>query len=354
VELLVVIAIIGILIALLLPAVQAAREAARRMQCTNNLKQLALALHNYHDVSNGFPAGMSSIHTHTITNANQYKFSAILKLCPYIEQAALFDAFVAKTDSSSYQNHPDVALNRNQVFLMCPSNSGEVPISASDNNGRNNYHIMYGDVVTGVRNTANDACNGSDNNVADNSRGMFGIKFLFKTMGAVTDGLSNSIAFSERVGLSSARGQYTPDRQKAGTALASNFSRTNSPTRLDCITASKGTAACGNSPGLQWANGDTSVNGLQTVMPPNSASCAGTDWGGELVLNTPSSNHTGGVNAAYGDGSVHFISDTINALSNGQTDSSAILKNTALGGISLWGVWGALGSVNGGESAQTP
>jgi prepilin-type processing-associated H-X9-DG protein len=72
------------------------------------------------------------------------------------------------------------------------------------------------------------------------------------------------------------------------------------------------------------------------------------------MLQTPSSNHTGGVNALFGDGSVHFISETINALTDGQSDSTVILKHTAENGISHWGVWGALGSAIGSESVSLP
>lgn len=113
VELLVVIAIIGILVALLLPAVQAAREAARRTQCTNNLKQLSLGLHNYHDVHKGFPQS---------SNSGQGTASYLCRLLPFIEQQPLFDQVTF--DNVSYTNNLDVSRNRIETFL-CPSGSEE-------------------------------------------------------------------------------------------------------------------------------------------------------------------------------------------------------------------------------------
>jgi type II secretory pathway pseudopilin PulG len=226
VELLVVIAIIGILIALLLPAVQAAREAARRMQCTNNLKQLGLAIHNYHDTNNGFPSGMSSIHK-TIVNEDQHRFATLLKLCPYMEQQGIYDAFVSKTDAISYDNWPADAANLTLPGLICPTNSGEVPFVAcgSGNAGRNSYHVMYGDVVM---------ANGNSSSVMHCPRGFFGLRYSFKGMGAISDGLSNTMAMSERVGLAAARSQYSSATPKKGTVLISSWKNAYAPTpKLD-------------------------------------------------------------------------------------------------------------------------
>src|SRR5580693_2235782 len=94
IELLVVIAIIAVLIALLLPAVQAAREAARRAQCANNLKQLGLALHNYHASWNGFPVGFLYAYQGILPNssASQYRWSALAQMAPFLQQANVFNA----------------------------------------------------------------------------------------------------------------------------------------------------------------------------------------------------------------------------------------------------------------------
>ncbi|MDR1384614.1 MAG: DUF1559 domain-containing protein [Planctomycetaceae bacterium] len=353
VELLVVIAIIGILIALLLPAVQAAREAARRMQCSNKLKQLGLAIHNYHDATKAIPAGMSAFENHT--HSDRRRFSAMVKLCPYIELQAVYDQIANKLDCGAFQNYPSDVSGKTQDAFVCPTNTGEVPISAADNHGRNNYHVMYGDTITNGDNSR--TCNDSTNSAYACPRGFFGLRLSFKGFGGISDGLSNTIAISERIGLQASRGQYNSTRPKAGTVkIGSSWNRDQTATRLQCITESQKTDAtpAGNSAGIQWGSGDTSVNGLSTVMAPNTASCAGEDWGGQMVLNTPSSNHTSGINGLYGDGSVHFISDTINTLTSGQSDASAITKSHEEAGTSIWGVWGALGSAIGGESVAIP
>jgi prepilin-type processing-associated H-X9-DG protein len=209
---------------------------------------------------------------------------------------------------------------------------------------------MYGDVVT------NGDVNTNTSTFADVShcpRGFFGLHYSFKGFEAISDGLSNTIAFSERVGLESERALYSYTMPKKGTVyITSGWGFASNVTRLQCINASKDTSAtaAGNSPGLQWTSGDTSVSGLSTVLPPNMASCAGDNWGNNLTLNTPSSSHSGGVNGCYGDGSVHFISETVNAITAGYDDSANILHHPATDGVSHWGVWGALGSANGSES----
>ncbi|MDR1493919.1 MAG: DUF1559 domain-containing protein [Planctomycetaceae bacterium] len=357
VELLVVIAIIGVLIALLLPAVQAAREAARRMQCTNHLKQLGLAVHNYHDANQALPSGMSALPNKT--EIDRRRFSALLKLCPYIELQSVYDAYSNATNIGVWKNTETLSVaGQNISFLICPTNTGEVPIVASNNQPRNSYHVMYGDTITnGMKDYSHNDYKTDADYQTSCPRGFFGLRLSFKGLGEISDGLSNTIAMSERVGLKSERGQYDSTRPKAGTVQVSAWGtdRTVAATRLQCITASKSASATpiNNSPGIQWENGDTSVNGLSTVLPPNMASCAGTNGGAAMVLNTASSNHTGGVNCSYGDGSVHFISDTINALTSGQSDSTVIMKSHEEGGATFWGVWGALGSSCGGESVST-
>ncbi|MHB8897520.1 MAG: DUF1559 family PulG-like putative transporter, partial [Thermoguttaceae bacterium] len=170
VELLVVIAIIGILIALLLPAVQAAREAARRSQCTNNLKQLMLSAHNYHDTHKAFPAGWGGTNTDNEWTSNRYQMGAFAVLSPFFEQGALYDQISSPTAGKNHQTgavsatifppfgpcpwvegdrgngsgyppwHTDIAT------LRCPSTSGRKQDGWWNDTGRTNYCLSVGDL----------------------------------------------------------------------------------------------------------------------------------------------------------------------------------------------------------------
>ncbi|MDR2704420.1 MAG: DUF1559 domain-containing protein [Planctomycetaceae bacterium] len=348
VELLVVIAIIGVLIALLLPAVQAAREAARRMQCTNKLKQLCLAVHNYHDTQKALPAGMSSVHQYPDTS--QTNFSMLVKLCPYIEAQSLFDvianASTCTPGGGTGHPFPNELRNKSFEWMVCPSAGNEEVVrdfaASDDNAGRSNYGPVFGDIVPDGAYTTSASpitCN----------RAFFGLKYSFKTMASVEDGLSNTVCFSERLGFTgSSRVNVAWDPQKPGRGnVYGDFTNRN-----DCITLGKGTCTTTrNSYGVLWVHGIPIHTGLSLVLAPNSAACQSSNvWGNSgKTLNTPSSNHTGGVNCTLGDGSVRFISETINA---GTDYTTEIPTHTATSGTSLWGIWGALGSANGSESGS--
>jgi prepilin-type N-terminal cleavage/methylation domain-containing protein/prepilin-type processing-associated H-X9-DG protein len=179
VELLVVIAIIGVLVALLLPAVQAAREAARRGQCQNHLRQVALASHNYHDTMLRFPAGWCRPH-----NA-----SAICAVLPYLEQGNKYNQFDWTQDINTAAANAAARGQDVKVFL-CPSDQGTGRFYTGVNNeptGRNNYMPNMG-------NRANFA--EVDNGVRQRANGIF-FRNSAVRMAEITDGTSNTALFSE-------------------------------------------------------------------------------------------------------------------------------------------------------------
>ena len=354
VELLVVIAIIGILIALLLPAVQAAREAARRAQCTNNLKQLGLALQNYHDVNKVFPYRKGGTATPSPTwngvESNYERKSGFIPLLPFMEQTPLYEQIrsgggtdpVAPPEGpagwnawwSVWRNSPDM--------LLCPSDNGVT----NKNDPFNSYSFCVGDQVENIR---------DDENV----RGMFGFRRTY-SMADVIDGTSNTIAMSERLcEQGSPRGQTAPTvsarqvEHVMAVAIGVGGLRT-SPSVCFTTTDGKyyvaGTGVQGRS-GVSWTDGQPIYVGITTVLPPNAPACSedASNYGDQVhLVIPPTSRHPGGVNALYVDGSVHFISSTIDT---GNLSSGVIQPKS---GPSLYGVWGALGSKAGGETVSTP
>jgi prepilin-type N-terminal cleavage/methylation domain-containing protein len=185
VELLVVIAIIGVLVALLLPAVQAARESARRMQCSNNLKQLGLAVHNYHDTFNVFPPQMMCIST---SNDRRWGWGAVT--LPYIEQGALYDALKPdggkQIPTASTPINGALLLQTRVVAHLCPS----------DNNGlkTNQFHpsVAASSNAADWYSKSNYVCN---QQVMRYRAGYAGACFR---MAEITDGTSNTLMLAER------------------------------------------------------------------------------------------------------------------------------------------------------------
>jgi len=331
IELLVVIAIIAILIGLLLPAVQKVREAAARMKCTNNLKQLGIAIHSYHDTSGKFPANQQQVGTNVWES-----LSASYFILPYVEQQNLYQQIVIPTNApkpgisaagagnaTNWSNAYNGPMNVTLSVFLCPS-APPAPKRGSNPAGWDGPGSNYG-WCYGSRPLANWDGNGTTG--ASTSNGM--IAQLSQTkMADVTDGLSNTILASELLGGSNAPqagpGKFPYDVFYSNDGLFT-FANKDFPTvtELDAI----GSAAKSSPAGIKSNNGTmplwyaASHSAFNTAATPNwkwptagGGCCPGGahDWGNGIV--PPRSAHTGGVNAVLGDGSVRFISDTVDLL----------------------------------------
>lgn len=353
VELLVVIAIIGVLVSLLLPAVQAAREAARRMQCSNNLKQLALALHNYHDTYKTFaPGRMGSNPPGCAWNSNTGTCNAaspIYHMLPFVEQSALWNTINSPLTAGGinyppggpWPNHGPYPPYQTKIsYVICPSD-GKAVAGGHPNNtaiAPVNYCFSRGDLINNLDNPGN------------NLRGPFSTNRCV-TISEIVDGTSNTLAISE---LAIFTGQRT-DLKGAycmrvaglddGPIIAMAFKGPNG-TLVNCTHGDSHWRR-----GESWASGYAHCTGFNTVLPPNSPIALQDkgEWSWGTI--PPQSYHPGGVNAAMCDGSIHFISDTINT---GNLASPQFNRVTPALKASPYGVWGALGSMSGGESAGLP
>jgi prepilin-type processing-associated H-X9-DG protein len=323
IELLVVIAIIAVLIALLLPAVQSAREAARRIQCVNNLKQLGLALANYESSQSVLPMAVVVAKAKTASGFWSNGWSAQARLLPFIEQANAFNSI----NFTLAYSVPDNSTVPQMTFsgFICPSEIHPEPKpTATAQYGVLSYNVNVGDwyVFGGVGSAPN--------------RGAFGPNFS-RRLADFSDGLSNTLISSE---------------VKTYQAFLTNctLSTVNEPGSIPSPAADPYTAVPEYLSGpctlrttghAEWVDGAAAETGFTTAWPPNkeirggaSTNMAEVDLiskgekaGGPTYAAIVSrSYHPGGVNALFGDGSVHFIKSSI----NGDT-------------------WRALGSVNGGE-----
>jgi len=343
VELLVVIAIIGVLVGLLLPAVQAAREAARRMQCSNNFKQLGLALHNYHDTNNKLPPRIGGD-----AFALNYTPSGIIRLLPFIEQAPLYNQIASPQtfNGTAYPAFNVTPYDTNYLpwsakisVFLCPSDGAS---GQSKTIGPCSYHFSNGDYAGWWGDPT--------------TRGPFEEWVLYpswstwytggvKGFSSLTDGTSNTLGMSERA----IPGGSTSGKIAAAVATnqtaAINYSGTSSP--IACMGLRAGSQYAAGVATANWIEGNYSFGWqgrnaeISTILPPNSPSCSvyAEDW--NAVMFTATSYHTGGVNTVFMDGSVHFISNSIN--------TGNLSLPPVASGLSPYGVWGALGSKAGGE-----
>lgn len=301
VELLVVIAIIGILIALLLPAVQAAREAARRSQCSNNLKQLALAFHNYHDTHKVLPR-YEYMNTPT-TWSSWLGHGPFTMVLPYIEQSALYDQ--VDFDLYSYEGVNDTVSKAKIAAFQCPTDGPY----ADSNFGGINYKVCGGS----SRNFYN-----AHSTAPVKASGIF-MRYRETTFADIRDGTSNSIMLGEL-------------NKGDGTGSSLNFDRdfTNGlslsedqfPSSAAIETA--GIACDTTAQSYQQSNagyritlGIPGMAAFNTIAPPNwqhITCCAGGGFGlacDRDGIVPPRSFHPGGAQVAMGDGSVRFASETI-------------------------------------------
>ncbi len=344
VELLVVIAIIGILVALLLPAVQAAREAARRMSCTNNLKQLALAVHNHHDVHKEFPPSCCNMEFNSLfqNRFSWQRMSYITPLLPFIEQQPLYDDVIAYTfedrrpwSGNNMADGSNSPYRRDVPALLCPSDTNkDLP---ADYTKATSYHCNHGDIIM--------------NWDWDEWRGPFGDGSRSKcSFGTLSDGSSNTIMLAE---VAIGRHGSTMCPVIGGIAVGVGWNQGSNPT--ECL-ARVGpndilTGSCESNTGWQlgrrWGDAHSIYTTFFTILPPNGPTCGAT--GESWAIPTASSHHPTGVNVALCDGSVRFVAETIDAGDPTTIPPSMGGRPQDYSGPSLWGIWGALGTTRGGE-----
>ncbi|HTN77868.1 MAG TPA: DUF1559 domain-containing protein [Pirellulaceae bacterium] len=278
VELLVVIAIIGILVALLLPAVQSAREAARRMQCSNNMRQSALAMHNHHGALNILPRGCAGVSPYWGQG------SWMITLLPYLEQQALREMYYdyGKAGGRNYYHKDNIqgASGKQIPNFLCPSdqkNTKGWPLNGDGSVSYNNYVVNFGN--TGVNESI-------DWQVKTYSGFTFaGAPFSCAetTFGDIRDGTSNTLLISELI-----IGQRKDLRGNTWWGTGSGFMTSLRPNDVN--------------PDRSWSNADWCD--ANAPNPP----CA--FLSGAFVF-AARSRHTGGVNAGLCDGSVRFVSENV-------------------------------------------
>ena len=366
IELLVVIAIIAILVALLLPAVQQAREAARRTQCKNNLKQIGVALFNYHDNYQQFPLGCGGIAYELPETSGQPLpqgwTSWTVRILPYMDQIAAYDEFTEGITSMGNDYKPwdgdhDRYGFEAQSFdaFLCPSDIQPAKNRVRTNNqvgrgggiiGQLSYKANYGINAQGRPNYGGANFDGNSwrrmwwGTGSDGAMGQgFGAR-----IGEFLDGASNTLLVSEMC-IGNAGDRNDP----LGNRVQIPWGSVTSPAvclnavvggKLQTVAPYDGRNGQWAFPGGNWARGYVGSGGYAHHLPPNGPSCNGRVNGTNTTIEdgiyTASSRHPGGVQAVVGDGRVIFVSENVDA---GNPNATPTPTNP-----NPYGIWGGMGT----------
>jgi prepilin-type N-terminal cleavage/methylation domain-containing protein/prepilin-type processing-associated H-X9-DG protein len=357
IELLVVIAIIAVLIALLLPAVQAAREAARRAQCTNNLKQLGLAMANYESSNGSFPLG--SFHGTGGGDpgwspcSGRHEFSFFIALLPYFEQAPLYSAW---NSSIHYSFSPNTTVWGTVVnSLVCPSDPAAYATS--------------GDITSNPPNAGN-LCNETGGSCPNavifhaSYRGSAGTAFY---IGRYTEpfntgscGANGATKYSDAAGRADGILQFNQVVTISG--ITDGTSNTFWGGEASYTITQKYDSIAGSTDWTWWTSGNNGDTLASSLFPPNAYNKVADTYSNtglyganvSIVYLGFTSNHPGGVNMGFTDGSVRFIKDTINTAAYNPSTGDPIGVTADANGVISWagvqrGVWQSISSRNGGE-----
>ena len=309
IELLVVIAIIAVLIGLLLPAIQKVREAANRMKCSNNLKQLGIALHHYHDAEETLPPGYQNIVTaqYPTLPASRFRWSFIARLTPYLEQTNIYNS-LDLTIPLYMDSQGDVfpvnqsGVSRQVAILLCPSDS---QTQVYPTFGPTNYAGCLG--------------NGANGGTRTQANGIFYQNSRVR-IADIADGTSNTAMVSEQI-----LGPGGPDITDPALVDVRYVYGQQSVNADVSDTVCQSLTTWNTDRGARWADGETQYAEYDHHYPPNAPQWDCVQL--EHSWKPPRSMHSGGVNVLFADGSAHFIANSVNL-------------NT----------WQALGSRNGNEA----
>ena len=404
IELLVAVSIISIILSLLVVGVQAAREAARRMKCGNNMRQTALAVQMYHSAHQGLPALCTTYKIYnaaetTDTETRIGTCGAQIFLLPYLEQEQVYSDFEAFASLKRLPTAPE-HFSVNEPFpptypnvytegshprhwgagvivpsLTCPSDSEsgviESPAREYDHMQKEGFIFDYTDWQfsrSNVMFNMGDApMYNCDIDTPATRRGAF-TPHSWKSFSHITDGLSNTLCLAESISgpptdaerysngsylsisnskrdVAAAPDARNPKLMTVWPSICLESVSKTDPMRLDRVEP-------WGERGTYWFSGRPLANGFSANLPPNTVACSFGQSSFGAVLGGVSSFHPGGANTAMMDGSARFIRDDIDTGDLFAPRSRIMETNQAVEGKSAYGVWGALGSINGGENVS--